>query len=120
LRPRAGWIAAVLLIALVFLGGPDILHDKPHAKIAAAKSAAERQHRAGDDVESQHSTPEHTKLIRSRISALPPSRQSHAMPAQSAGAGALLTPRPSGSVADGHPWRHLTICSPETLQVFRC
>jgi hypothetical protein len=110
----------VLLITLAFLGGPDILHDKPHAKIAAAKSAAERQSPTGDDAGSQHSTAEHTKLIISRVSALPRPQQSHAVPAQPVGVATLLVPTSSGAVADGHPWRHLTICSPETLQVFRC
>jgi hypothetical protein len=112
-------IAAVLLMVAAFLGGLDVLHDKPHATTAAAEHIADGRPSAGGAVEPTHLTAEHAKLGRNRISVLLPS-QSHARPARPISAATVSTPTSSGFVTDRHRSRQVVGCSLETLQVFRC
>src|SRR3954468_17140808 len=74
-RARAGWIAAVLLIALAVLGGPDLLTDRSHPREAAAPAAPERYHRAGEELDTPDSAIEHLTLTRRRVPGLPPTSQ---------------------------------------------
>ncbi|MCO6009075.1 hypothetical protein NE236_29285 [Actinoallomurus purpureus] len=121
LRVRAGWVAAVLLIALAFLGGPDLLTGHSHTPAAAATSAAERDHRAGDELDSPDSVTEHLTLGRRRVPGLPPSQNTRAAAATGHnGVATDLARGSAGSITDRHPVRHRTGCSPESLQVFRC
>lgn len=122
LRARGGWIAAaLLLVALAFLGGPDLLTDHSPGPAAAATSAAERDHRAGEELDSPDSVAEHLALNRRRVPGLPPSQDTR--PATAIGSAGIVTdpaPGPAGSITDRRLARHLHGCRPETLQVFRC
>ena len=109
----------MLLIALAFLAGPDLLHEGPHVTVAAA-TAAEREHRATDDLDTTESVTDHLALTRRRVPGLPASQQQGSTATGSARLAAALLPTPPGPAVDGHLWRHLTGCSPESLQVFRC
>ncbi|GAA4630679.1 hypothetical protein GCM10023196_056970 [Actinoallomurus vinaceus] len=121
LRVRGGWIAALLLIALAFLGGPDLLHEHPPSAKATATSAVERDNRAGEDLDSPVSVSEHLALGRRRMPGLPPSQDNTRPAAVTGHAGAdRLGAGPSGSIADGHLTHGSSGCSPESLQVFRC
>ncbi|MEV5707358.1 hypothetical protein [Actinoallomurus sp. NPDC052274] len=119
LRARAGWIAAVLLIALAFLGGPDLLTEHSPARAVAA-SAAERDNRVGEESGSPASVIEHLTLGRRRMPGLPPDQGTR--PAAAIGHTGGLTDRALGSAgaAGRRLARRDTRCSPASLQVFRC
>jgi hypothetical protein len=121
LRARGGWIAAALLIALAFLGGPDLLTDHSPTPAAAAASAAERDHRVGEELDSPGSVTEHLTLGRRRVPSLPPSQDTRLATAIGS-AGTVTGPAPgsTGSIIDLRLAGHLRECRPETLQVFRC
>jgi hypothetical protein len=118
-----GWIAAVLLITLAFIGGPDVLDTTPppaQSKIASAESTETRDQRVRDDADPQHRVADPGTPGRRWLPALPPSSsQTHV----SASARVTMAPadRESPAAATGAPrGRHLNACSPATLQIFRC
>ena len=112
----------MLLIALAFLGGPDLLTDHSHTPMAAATAAAERDHRAGEELDSPDSAIEHLTLGRRRVPGLPPSSQDDraAAPIGQAGVAADPASGPAGPITGGHAERQPSASSPESLQVFRC
>ncbi|MCW2945085.1 MAG: hypothetical protein JWR24_1802 [Actinoallomurus sp.] len=117
-----GWIAAVLLITLVFIGGPDVLDTTPplaQSKITSAESTETRDQRVRDDAHPQHGIADPGTPGRRWLPALPPSSQTHV----SAWARVTVVPadRESPAAATDAPrGRHLNACSPATLQIFRC
>jgi hypothetical protein len=122
-RAWLGWIAAVLLIALAFTGGPDAIDTTPPAaqtKIAAGEITEKRDPQVrDDDADVDHQiadigTPGHPRLL-----ALPPSPQTVA-PVPVKGA-SLAVPRVAPpTIMEGGPRPHLGSCTPEALQIFRC
>ena len=123
MRARRGWIAAVLLIALAFVGGPDALDTTPpaaQATIAAGEIADKRDPQIRDDgVGVQHQiadlgTPGHL-----RLSALPPSSQT-AAPAPVRGTTQAVPQATSATIVEVRARPYLGACSPEALQIFRC
>jgi hypothetical protein len=121
LRARAGWIAAVLLIAMAFLGGPDPLTGHSRPAQAAATSAVERDNRVGDDLDPPGSVTEHLVLGRRRVPGLPPSQQTDTVPAAGqTGAGPAPVTAAAGSITGRDRARRLPDRTPASLQVFRC
>lgn len=121
MKTRAGWIAAVLLIAVAFLSGPDLLNDRPTATTAAAASAADRDQRTGDELDPPSWSSDRLLLSRRRLPGLPPSPQSHdAMTRHAPATSGAGTAARSRAVAAGRIPHHRDTRSPETLQVFRC
>jgi len=121
-RARRGWIAAVLLIALAFIGGPDALDTAPppsQATIAAGEVAEKRDRQAPDDVDVQHQVADLGTPGHLRLSALPPSPHT-AAPVPVRGATQVVPQVQSATVADVGRRPPLGASSPETLQIFRC
>ena len=119
-----GWIAAVLLIALAFIGGPDMIDTTPpmaQVKITSAEIADERDPRVHDDADAQHWAAHRAARHRRWLPALrPSSSQSHA-PAMVRVATMPAAPKPRPATGAGdRRWRHFGACSPESLQIFRC
>lgn len=123
MRARRGWIAALLLIALAFIGGPDALDTTPPAaqsKVAAGEIAEKRDPQPrDDDVDVKHQIADLGVPGHLRLTALPPTSQT-AAPVPVRGttqAAPEVAPTTVGEV-DRRP--HLGACSPEALQIFRC
>ncbi|MCO5974773.1 hypothetical protein [Actinoallomurus soli] len=113
-------IAAVLLIALAFLGGPDLLTaGHAQAPAAAATSAAGQDDLAGEESADPASVTAHVALGRRRMPGLPPDQDTRqAAPT----AGMAAGPAAGSAVATsdrGLAWHPLER-TPASLQVFRC
>jgi hypothetical protein len=114
-----GWIAAALLTALAFIGGPDALDVTPptaQSKIAAGEVAEKRGPQAQDTQAQIGERLTHSHL---RLSALLPAPQTAApVPAR----GVIHdVPRARPDVAvDVGRRPGLGTCTPEALQIFRC
>jgi hypothetical protein len=121
-RARLGWIAAILLVAFAFTGGPEAIDTTPIAaqsKISAGELAEKRGTQVRDDVDLDHQFVDRSAPGRPRLLALPPSAQIAApAPVRSA---TLVLPdaAPRAIVEDGSQPR-LGACTPEALQIFRC
>jgi hypothetical protein len=123
MRPWLGWVAAALLIALAFAGGPDALDTSPpasHTQVAAKELGEKRDPQVRDEAPESpdqivdRGTPGHP-----RLAALPPSPQTAApIPVRGAPQGAPQA-APAG-VSDVSERPHLGACTPEALQIFRC
>lgn len=123
MRGWPGWVAAVLLFALAFTGGPDALDTSPppaHAKVATSELGEKRDPQVRDDASeplhrlADRGTPGHLRLV-----ALPPSAQTVApVPVRNAPQAAPQTDPDTVSDVGGRP--HLGTCTPEALQIFRC
>jgi hypothetical protein len=114
-----GWIAAVLLTALAFIGGPDALDVAPPAaqsKIASGEIAEKRDPQA-QDAQAQIAE----RLIHShlRLSALLPAPQT-AAPVPARGIVHDASHARPDVTGDRGRRPHLGACTPETLQIFRC
>lgn len=111
----------MLLIALAFLGAPDLLTDHSQIPTTVGAAAAECDHRAGDELDSPDSMIEHLMVGRRRVPGLPPSPRDDraAAPTGQAGIAACPASRSVGPITDGHAKRRLSAPSPESLQVFR-
>jgi hypothetical protein len=145
MRAYRGWIAAVLLTALAFIGGPDLLDSTP-ATTGQSESIAQRAPRLVGDTHSRDrvaAVPAGYRIGRSLVSyqagrggyrvsdagspgrrwmpALPPpSSQGHAPGTVRLSAGPDdPQPRPVDALRAGPMW-HVGTCSQESLQVFRC
>jgi hypothetical protein len=117
-------MAAVLLIALAFIGGPDMLNTTPptaQVKITSAETAGERDPRVRDDADAQRWAAHRAAPHRHWLPALLPlSSQSH-VPAMVRVAAMPAVPKPTPATGAGdRRWRHFGACSPESLQIFRC
>lgn len=125
MRAHRGWIAAVLLIAMAFIGGLEVLDDPPRAQSTNGSSewGEERGPRARDDADSGHwAVRQCPRCHHHWLAALPPSSaQIHLPPApvRFAAVAAASEPADPAAVRD-HRARQLGACSPETLQTFRC
>ncbi|MDN3355947.1 hypothetical protein [Actinomadura sp. DC4] len=123
MRARRGWIAALLLVALAFIGGPDALDTTPpptHTAAAAGEIAEKRDPQVrDDDTDVQHQIAELGVPGHLRLSALPPSSQTVA-PAPVRGMEHAVPQAASVAVADVGRRPHPGACSPEALQIFRC
>jgi hypothetical protein len=122
-RARRGWIAAVLLIALAFVGGPDALDatsSASHTAITAGEIADKRDPQVRDDgIDVQHQIADLGVPGHLRLSALPPSSQT-AAPVPVRGTTQAVPHARSVTVVEVGGRPHLGACSPETLQIFRC
>lgn len=122
MRARLGWVAAILLVALAFTGGPEAIDTAPtvaQSKISTGELAEKRDAQMRDDVDPDRQLADHGVPGRPRLLALPPSAQI-AVPIPARGATLVLPDAaPSATVEDG-PRPHLGTCTPEALQVFRC
>jgi hypothetical protein len=120
-RARLGWVAALLLIALAFTGGPDALdRGAPGSSepAAAAGLGDDRTPQPRED-DAGYRLSERGAHPRVRLPALPPSSQTvapvpvrgttHTLPVAEAAAPPPAGPRP-----------HRAACTPESLQIFRC
>jgi hypothetical protein len=121
MRAGARWVAAILLVALAFTGGPDLLDAGPHARATVVAGETEpRDPQVRDDaLASPHQvidrgTPRHLRLV-----ALPPSPHT-AAPAPVRGALPMLPPvEPHAHAGVSGPPRP-GARTPEALQIFRC
>jgi hypothetical protein len=122
-RAWLGWVAALLLIALAFTGGPDALDTTPRAAPATAVAAEiteKRETQMRDDAADvphqifDQGTPAHL-----RLPALPPAPQT-AAPVPLRGATLAAPGAAPPAVARNGPRPHLGACTPEALQIFRC
>jgi hypothetical protein len=121
MRACARWVAAALLVALAFTGGPDALDTGPpasHAQVATGEAEKRDPQVRDDALASAHQViglgaPRHL-----RPAALPPSPHT-AVPAPVRGA---LQAAPEGApcAATGASDPHLDARTPEALQIFRC
>jgi hypothetical protein len=122
-RAWLGWIAAVLLIALAFTGGPDAIDTSPPAAqttIASGELAEKREAQVrDDDADVVHQITDSVAPRRLRMLALPPSSQT-AAPIPVRGATLAVPSAAPPTIAEGGRRPHLGACTPETLQIFRC
>ncbi|GAA0359676.1 hypothetical protein GCM10010151_56810 [Actinoallomurus spadix] len=112
----------MLLIALAFLGGPDLL-TSGHSPVpaSAASSATERDNRAGEEPVGSASVTAHLMPGRRRIPGLPPDHESRSvLTTGQTGVTAAPPPGPAGALLDRDLTRHPLGSTPESLQVFRC
>jgi hypothetical protein len=112
LRGHRGWVAALLLVALAFVGGPDVIDTQPPVTQASV-SALQKQADVPGGVADQ-AAPAHRLLA-----ALPPSPQTHA-PGPEKGILARVLPPARAAVLDPGSTRRLDASSPEALQIFLC
>lgn len=123
MRAWLGWVAAALLIALAFTGGPDALDTSPpasHAQIAAKELSEKRDPQVRDDaLESPHQIVDQGTPGHLRLAALPPTSQTVApIPVRGAPQAAPQAAPARVSDVSGRP--RLDACTPEALQIFRC
>jgi hypothetical protein len=121
-RAYRGLIAAVLLAALAFLGGLDVLDTPPaQAATVAAEYGEGRDHDRRDFSQPQHAVVDHGAPDRRWVPALPPSpSHSHVPGSLRFAARATLPEAPSMRAMSDQRARHVAPCSPESLQTFRC
>lgn len=119
MRAWRGWIAAVLLTALAFIGGPDALDATPPAAqstIAAGETTEKRDPQTQD---AQVRVAERRIHRHLRLSALLPAPHTAApVPARGVVHDASYA-RPD-VIGDGGRRPRLGACTPEALQIFRC
>jgi hypothetical protein len=117
-----GWVAAVLLIALAFTGGPEAIDTAPSAaqtKVSVGEIVEKRDPQVRDDGDVGPRLADHGTPARPRLLALPPSAQTSAPIAVKAAA----IPVPGavrGPIAARGARPHLDARTPEALQIFRC
>lgn len=122
MRARLSWVAAILLVALAFTGGPEVIETGPAAaqsKISAGDLAEKRDPQVRDDVDLGHQIVDRGTPGRPRLLALPPSAQIAAPVPMRAATLALPDAAPP-TVMEGGPPPHLGARTPEALQIFRC
>jgi hypothetical protein len=118
-----GWIAAALLTALAFTGGPDAL-DAAASAVQTTVVAGEFTEKPGshvrdDAVDTQHQIVDRGSPAHLRLPALPPSPQT-AAPVPIKGPAQAAPVAVTAAIADAGRRPHLGACSPEALQIFRC
>jgi hypothetical protein len=122
-RAWLGWVAALLLIAVAFTGGPDALDATPRAPQATAVAfeiAEKRDSQVRDDAtDVRHQIFDRGAPAHLRLPALPPMPQI-AAPVPARGATLAVPGAVPPAVAEGGPRPHLGACTPESLQIFRC
>jgi hypothetical protein len=121
-RAWLGWIAAVLLIALAFTGGPDVIDTSPpgsRTTIASGEIAEKREPQVRDDADTGHRISDRAAPLRLRMLALPPSSQT-AAPIPARGATLAVSTVAPPTIVEGGRRPHLGACTPEALQIFRC
>lgn len=123
MRAWLGWVAAALLIALAFTGGPDALDTSPpasHAKTASAEISEKRDPQVRDDgLQIRHQLVDRGAPGHLRLPALPPSPQT-AAPIPVRGVTQAASEAAPATVGYAGRRPHLGACSPEALQIFRC
>ncbi|MCW2864630.1 MAG: hypothetical protein JWP48_6338 [Actinoallomurus sp.] len=123
MRAWLGWVAALLLIALGFTGGPDRLDTRPQAPQATAVAAEIAEKRdpqvRDDDTDVRHQIVDRGTPAHLRLPALPPSPQT-AAPVPVKGAALAAPGAAPPAVVEGGLRPHLGACTPEALQIFRC
>jgi len=122
-RAWLGWVAAALLVAFAFAGGPDALDTRPppaQAQVASGEIAEKRDPQVRDDgLETRHQIADRGAPGHPRLVALPVSPQAAApVPVKGAVQAVPESPPVAGTAALDRP--HLGACSPEALQIFRC
>lgn len=122
MRVWRGWIAAVLLTALAFAGGPDALDAAPPAaqsKIVEKRTPQTQAARTRRTPDAQTLIAERHIRSHLRLSALLPVPQTPTpVPARGVGHDASYA-RPDVTAGGGRR-PHVAACTPETLQIFRC
>jgi hypothetical protein len=118
-----GWVAAALLIALAFTGGPDALDTSPppsQTQVASGEIAEKRDPQVRDDgLDSGHQLVDPATPSHLRLPALPPSPQT-AAPVPAKGLTQAAPEAAPATITDAGARPHLGACSPEALQIFRC
>ncbi|GLY78718.1 hypothetical protein [Actinoallomurus iriomotensis] len=121
MRARLGWVAAILLVALAFTGGPEAIDATP--TVAQGKISAELAEKRGpqvrDDLDLGHQVADHGTPGRPRLLALPPSAQT-AAPVPVRAATLAMPDAVPPAVMEGGPPPRLGARTPEALQIFRC
>jgi hypothetical protein len=112
LRGHRGWVAALLLVALVFVGGPDLIDMQPAAAQATVSVLPKQADVPGGVAD--RAAPAHRLLA-----ALPPSPHTHA-PVPEKGVLTRVLPPAAAAVLDSGTTHGLAASSPETLQIFLC
>jgi hypothetical protein len=118
-----GWVAAVLLVALAFTGGPDALEPAaPGAAgtVATAELTEQRgAHVRDDGIDSRHRGADQRAPSHVRLPALPPAPQTVVpAPVRSAVVAAYAAAPPTVVERGRRPGAGA--CTPEALQIFRC
>ena len=122
MRAWLGWIAAVLLIALAFTGGPEAIDTaRPAAQsaVSAGENTDKRDPQVRDDAGIDRRLADRGVPGRPRLLTLPPSSQTTSptpvkaasLPAPGAAPATIVT-------AGTRP--HLAARTPAALQIFRC
>jgi hypothetical protein len=121
-RAYRGLVAAVLLAALAFIGGLDVLDTAPvQAATVAVEYGEKRDYDKRDFSHPHHTVVDRGAPDRRWIPALPPSpSHSHVPGSLRFAARATLPETSSMPVVSDQRARHVGPCSPETLQTFRC
>lgn len=123
MRAWARWVAAALLVAFAFTGGPDALDVRPaasHAQAAAGERGDKRAPQVRDaTLESPHRVVDRGTPGHLRPAALPPSSQTVA-PVPVRGASQAALPGPPSAVTGVSDPPRPGACTPEALQIFRC
>ncbi|GAB2813628.1 hypothetical protein GCM10027176_17620 [Actinoallomurus bryophytorum] len=118
-----GWIAAVLLTALAFTCGPDVLDASSPAgqTTVVAGEFAEKlgSHVRDDAIDIRHQIADRGSPAHLRLPALPPSPQT-AAPVPVKGQAQAVPMAVTAAITDAGGRPHLGACSPEALQIFRC
>lgn len=122
MKAYRGLIAAVLLAALAFIGGLDVLDAAPAQITTVAADYGEKRDSDKRDVAYPHNAvADRGAPDRRWVPALPPSpSHSHVPESLRFAARAAPPEAPSMRAMSDHRARHVDTCSPETLQTFRC
>src|SRR3954462_13946155 len=121
MRAWARWVAAALLVALAFTGGPDALDAAPpasHVKVAAGEAEKRDPQVRDDALVSPHQVIDRGVPRHLRLAALPPAPHTAArVPVRGAAqATPPVAPRAATNASDPP---HLDVRPPEALQIFR-
>jgi hypothetical protein len=120
-RTWVGWVAAVVLVALAFTGGPDALELTVPGMPGAAATAELTEQRGvqvrDDGIDLRHRSADQRAPSHVRLPALPPAPQT-AAPAPVRSAVVAYAAAPPGDRARRRPG--VGACTPEALQIFRC
>jgi hypothetical protein len=113
----------VLLTALAFTCGPDVLDTSPpsaQATVVAGEFAEKRGPHVRDDaIDIRHQIADRGAPAHLRLPALPPSSQT-AAPVPAKGLTQAVPMAMTAATADVGRRPDLGACSPEALQIFRC
>jgi hypothetical protein len=121
-RTWVGWVAAVVLVALAFTGGPDALELTVPGMPGAAATAELTEQRGvqvrDDGIDLRHRSADQRAPSHVRLPALPPAPQTAAPAPVRSAVPVAHAAAPPGDRARRRPG--VGACTPEALQIFRC